>query len=388
MHDPDIPALLQAHGLATPSSHWIETIQQSTTDDVLRALHQPLAPFSLQRLATFLAPAARDRLEDLAQAAHQVTRQRFGQAVGLYAPLYLSNRCVNRCRYCGFHADHAISRVRLSIPEAVAEAKVIAKEGFRDLLLVSGEDPAHVSLPYLCALTQELRQTFASISVEIYPLDDAGYRTLFEAGIDGVTLYQETYAPEMYRACHPSGPKADYDDRLGVLSRAARGGMRQLGMGVLLGLADWRYETLCLGLHADTLMRAHWQSRISFSFPRLRPAPDAVWHPTAPVSDLDFVQMMLALRLCFSDAGLVLSTREPQPFRDKVLPLGITRMSAGSRTNPGGYGGEGGDMQFEIADPRSAREVAAYLQSQGYDPVWKDWDASFTPTSAAAKEVL
>lgn len=380
MRAPDIPALLQAHNLDTPPSPWLDTLERITSKDVLRALRQPSAPFTPQRLATFLAPAARRHLEELAQAAHHLTRQRFGRTISLYAPLYLSNICVNRCRYCGFHVDHDITRVRLSIQEALAEAEVLAQEGFRDILLVSGEDPAHVSLPYLCELANKLRKSFASISVEIYPLDEDGYRTLFEAGIDGVTLYQETYDPTIYQACHPSGPKANYAARLDALSRAARGGMRNLGMGVLLGLADWRHETLCLGVHADALIRAHWQSRLSISFPRLRPAPDAVWHPDAPVGDTDFVQMMLALRLCFPDVGLVLSTREAQDFRDRLLPLGITRMSAGSKTNPGGYGGDGGERQFEIADPRSAREVAAYLRSQGYDPVWKDWDACFTAT--------
>lgn len=383
MQDTSLPALLQRNRLLDPTHPWLERCGNATDGDLTQTLAQPMAPFSLQRLAVLLSPVARGRLEELAQAAHAVTRQRFGRTIGLYAPLYLSNRCSNRCRYCGFHADHDIERVSLSQEEALAEASLLAREGFRDLLLVSGEDPAHVSLPYLCGLARTLRSSFASISVEIYPLDEAGYRTLFEAGIDGVTLYQETYDPETYRLCHPTGPKSDYGNRLDALSRAARGGMRQLGMGVLLGLAPWRQETFCLALHADTLMRTHWQSRISISFPRLRPAPDAAWQPDAPVGDTDLVQMILALRLCFSDAGLVLSTREPALLRDQLLPLGITRMSAGSRTNPGGYGGEGGERQFEIADPRSAQEVAAHLRTRGYDPVWKDGDACFTPDTEA-----
>lgn len=378
-----IRSALEAHGLDRVPADWPASLTRVTEDDVRRALARPMAPFTPERLQVFLSPAADALLEAMARAAQAVTRQRFGNAIGLYAPLYLSNVCINRCVYCGFNAAHAGARRRLTVEEALADARVIAAEGFGDILLVAGEDPEYVTLEYLCEIVRALRDgpkpLFSSVSVEIEPLGEDAYRRLFEAGVDGVTLYQETYDRDTYARYHLSGPKAGYEARLVRQEAAARAGMRRLGIGALLGLQDWRYETLALGVHAHTLMKHFWRSKVSVSFPRMRPAPDVRIDIPHPVSDRQMVQMMLALRLCFADIGLVLSTRESAGFRNHALPLGITQMSAGSRTNPGGYtaSDDAETEQFSVADTRSAREVADYLVAHGYDPVWKDWDAGF-----------
>jgi 2-iminoacetate synthase len=201
---------------------------------------------------------------------------------------------------------------------------------------------------------------------------------LFAAGIEGVTLYQETYDRETYRKYHPAGPKADYDNRLSAPDNMAKAGMREIGIGALLGLADWRLETLALAEHAHYLMKRYWKSRVSFSFPRLRPAKDVDRTQFNLLTDKNLVQMILALRLCFADAGLTISTREPAYLRDHLVTLGITRMSAGSKTNPGGYSQTTGSVeQFEIDDNRTPTQIASTLKSQGLEPVWKDWDTGF-----------
>lgn len=359
-------------------SDWPAELLRVKESDVQRELASPCA-FSRARAVTLLSPAADPYLEVMAQLAARLTRQRFGRVMNLYAPLYLSNVCINRCVYCGFSASHTKApRRRLSVEEAEAEAAVIAQEGFRDLLLVSGEDPEFITLPYLEELVRRLRAHFVSISVEIYPLDTEGYRRLVEAGVDGVTLYQETYDRDVYAKVHPEGLKANYEKRLLAQEAAAKAGMRRLGIGALLGLADWRYETLAVAFHAHSLMQQYWKARVSISFPRLRPAPYVQMTIPSPVTDRDLVRMIVTLRLLFPDVGLVLSTRENAKLRDHLIPLGITQMSAGSRTSPGGYREPAGaSEQFEVADHRSPREVAEVLRAKGLEPVWKDWDPGF-----------
>lgn len=272
-----------------------------------------------------------------------------------------------------------IERTQLTIEQAVADAAVIAGEGFRHLLLVSGEDTKFVSTGYLCELAGKLREQFSSLSIEIYPMSQAEYTQVFNAGIDGVTLYQETYDRDIYADYHIAGPKADYDSRLDAPDRLASAGMRRIGLGVLLGLADWRVETLAMAEHAAYLMKKYWRSQVSFSFPRICPATSVPSEWPHLVSDQNMVQMMLALRLCFADAGIVLSTREAPDFRDNLINLCVTRLSAGSKTSPGGYAGDkNAAEQFEIADDRNPHEVARVIRAHGYEPVWKDWDASFS----------
>lgn len=363
---------------------WTEKIRQVRPNEVLGELSRPAGKYSFQRLLTLISPAAEDFLEEMAQQAARLTIQRFGRTIQLYAPLYVSNVCVNSCRYCGYNHHTIFERTRLSIQEALADAQVIADEGFRHLLLVSGEDRAFVTTAYLAELAARLRRRFSSLSVEIYPMTQEEYQILFEAGIDGVTLYQETYDRAAYAYYHPAGPKRDYDWRLLAPDRFAAAGMRRIGLGVLLGLTDWRLETLALAEHAAYLMKQYWRSQVSFSFPRLRPAQGTPAEWPHLLSDRNLVQMMLALRLCFADAGIVLSTREPAELRNHLVDLCVTSMSAGSKTNPGGYTGHDDTAeQFVVADTRTPAQVAQMIRSKGKDPVWKDWDAAFLQTTVS-----
>lgn len=325
-----------------------------------------------------MAPAAGDYLEQMAQQAHKLTIQRFGRTIQLYAPLYLSNQCCNSCVYCGFNKDSTFDKTRLTIDQVVRDAEVIASEGFRDLLLVSSEDRNWVTIDYLCELAEQLREKFSSLSIEIHQLERDEYKRLYESGIEGVTIYQETYSRDVYERYHLAGPKADYEKRLRAADDICSSGMRNIGLGALLGLNDYRQETLALAEHAAYIMKNYWRTKVSISFPRIRPAnavQDKMFQHI--VTDEQLVQMVLALRLCFADAGLVLSTREPAIIRDNFLNLGITRVSAGSKTNPGGYSSDNATEQFEISDSRSPAEVAEVIQQAGLEPVWKDWDKNF-----------
>ena len=263
--------ILTERGLDNGAELWQEKLSGITGRDVEKALAETAGVYSQNRLIALISPAAENYLEQMAQLAHKLTVRRFGRTIKLYAPLYLSNYCVNGCRYCGFNKDNEFHRTRLSIAQALEDAEVIASEGFTDILLVSSEDRKFISVEYLCNLAAKLRNKFSSISVEIYQMDTAGYAQLFKAGIEGVTLYQETYDRSAYSYYHQSGSKADYDDRLKTPDRIASAGMRQIGLGVLLGLTDWRLETLSLAEHGNYLIKKYWQSQISFSFPRLRP---------------------------------------------------------------------------------------------------------------------
>jgi 2-iminoacetate synthase len=373
---PDIVALLADKGLDGDPARWQIRLEQVSRSDVSKALAQPPGSYSLDKLLALISPAAEDYLEQMARLAHSLTIRRFGRTIRLYAPLYLSNFCENSCLYCGFNKENQPQRIRLTLDEALAEAEVIASEGFRDLLLVSSEDPDFINIDYLRQFAGLLRKMFSSISIEIYQMTAPEYAALFDAGIDGVTLYQETYDRRAYRHFHPAGPKADYDNRLATPDNIALAGMREIGLGVLLGLADWRTETLALAEHAHYLIKRYWKSRVSFSFPRLRPAHevDGLQFDHL-VSDRNLVQMITALRLCFADAGLVLSTRESARLRDHLIRLGITKVSAGSKTSPGGYSGQAhATEQLQIDDDRTPAQVAQMIKAHGAEPVWKDWE--------------
>jgi len=376
---PDVRTILAGKGLDAGAQIWRQRLEQIGREDVEKALATPAGTYSLEKLAALVSPAAGECLEEMAQSAQKLTIQRFGKTIRLYAPLYLSNYCINSCRYCGFNRWTKFDRIRLSVEQAVREADIIAAEGFTDILLVSSEDREFISVDYLVELADKLRDKFSYIAIEVYPMSGAEYVRLFEGGIEGVTLYQETYERQAYAYYHPAGPKSDYDKRLGVPDQIAAAGMREVGLGVLLGLTDWRTETLALAEHAHYLIKRYWQSHISISFPRLRPACEVerAKFKNLP-SDKNFAQMILAIRLCFADAGLVLSTRENAQLRDHFIKLGITKISAGSKTSPGGYSGHGDALkQFEIDDNRSPAQVAAAIKQNGFEPVWKDWDKAF-----------
>jgi 2-iminoacetate synthase len=312
-------------------------------------------------------------IESLAHEAHELTVRRFGKTIKLYAPVYLSNSCINACRYCGFNEKSNIKRTTLSTEEAAKEIDHLISQGHRHILLVCGEDPRAVSVNYLENIAKKIRGRVARLTIETQPFDEVSYKRLADAGVDGVTLYQETYHRPTYEEMHPSGPKSDFNLRLQAMEAAGRAGMRFLGIGALLGLYDWRFEAVSLIRHARELKKKFWQSSIAVSFPRIRDCASSFTMP-CPVSDKDLVKMIILLRLALPDADLVISTREPQSLRDHLIPLGITQMSAGSVTSPGGYTKkENAGEQFHIEDTRPATEFADNVASKGYQPVWKDW---------------
>jgi 2-iminoacetate synthase len=370
----DVKTILAEKGLDGDGNFWQKQMEKITGDDIERELAGAAGIYSFQKLLAFVSPAAEDYIEEMAQLAHRLTIQRFGRTIRLYAPLYLSNVCANSCRYCGFNSRTDFERTRLTVEQAADEADIIAAEGFTDILLVSSEDREFISVDYLVKLAERLKNKFSSISIEIYQMSRDEYARLFDAGIEGVTIYQETYNRKTYAYFHPAGPKSDYDNRLAAPDSIAAAGMRQVGLGALLGLADWRIETLALAEHAHYLMKRYWRSQISFSFPRLRPAykvGDSQFGHL--LSDRNLAQMITSLRLCFADAGLVLSTRERAELRDRMIKLGITKISAGSRTNPGGYSNRTDAVeQFEVNDTRTPAQVTTVIKEQGFEPVWKD----------------
>jgi len=324
-----------------------------------------------------LQPVSDQKLEAMAQQAKQLTLKHFGRTIQLYIPLYLCNECDNQCVYCGFSQKLKEKRRFLSVDEVLAEAEIIYQKGFRHILLVSGEKRDKVSLDYLKEVISKLHNKFESISLEVFPLEEAEYLELFKAGADGLTIYQEVYNREIYKQVHPQGPKADYNFRLATPERAGRAGFYRINIGTLLGLGKWQEEAALLGKHAADLKKKFWQAQISVSFPRLKGSV-AGFKPLNPVADQQLVQLICALRIFQPTLGLVLSTREPARLRDNLISLGITQISAESKTSPGGYAEkEQAEKQFEIADDRSLSEVAEAIRQKGYDPVMKDWDKSY-----------
>ncbi len=364
--------------------------------------------FSLVDFAALISPAAAENLEALGQRAHTMTQQRFGKTIRLFAPLYLSNECVNNCSYCGFSRDNAILRVTLSIEEVLREAAELKSQGFRNVLLVAGEHPKFVSNNYLRDCIAALHADWPSVSLEVGPMETEEYLPLVAAGADGLVVYQETYDRKVYAQMHTAGPKRNFDWRLETPERAYAAGFRRLGIAPLYGLADWRYEALSLAAHADYLLRHCWKAAVTISLPRLRPCAGE-FEPLTHMSDRELAQVICAFRIMFPDVGIVLSTRETPKLRDGLIPLGITMMSAGARTEPGGYTGAGKEKihhtergiikeialgasewapqenrptnatgQFNIGDERPAQEVAELIRKLGYEPVWKDWDPALT----------
>lgn len=317
-------------------------------------------------------------MNDLMQKAHQLTVKRFGRTIQLFAPLYLSNECIDTCVYCGFSRTNSIVRKTLTPEEVLNEAEFLIGQGFQHLLLVSGEHPKKVSVDYLCEIAQHLRPKIASLNIEIAPFLEKDYCRLIQAGVDGVLIYQETYDRDTYQKVHLGGPKKSYEGRLKFVEEACRAGIRTIGLGVLLGLADWRGEIPQLIAHTKQLMKKYWRTEFRISLPRLKPCASGFQAPH-PVSDEELAEIICRLRLALPEAGLVLSTREPPELRDKLLKVGITHMSAGSRTEPGGYlhPNENG-KQFELEDFRTAAEVSDAIRNNGYDPVWKDWQGGLS----------
>jgi 2-iminoacetate synthase len=323
---------------------------------------------------SLLSPAAGNYLEEMAQAAHSMTVRNFGKVILLYAPLYLSNYCVNQCLYCSFNFKNKISRRKLTLEEVEKEAKIIAESGIRHILLLTGDSRRHSSLAYIKDCVRVLTRYFSSIAIEIYALSREEYKELIDAGVDSLTIYQEVYDEETYGQLHIKGPKKDYLFRLDAPERACQAKMRAVNIGALLGLENWRKEAFHVGLHANYLQDNYIDTEISVSVPRIRPHLGA-FQPKNAVNDKSFVQIILALRIFLPRAGITVSTRESSQFRDKLIKLGVTKMSAGSSTEVGGYVARGDSQdQFKISDERSVEEVKMMIYQQGYQPVFKDWD--------------
>ena len=391
---------------ALPLASLLDDSRNATAASIRAALQKDQP--TLADFAQLISPAAGESLEELCRRSQALTRQRFGKVIRLFAPLYLSNECVNNCAYCGFSRDNPILRVTLSVEEVVREARALAAQGFRNILLVAGEHPKFVGNGYMADCVRALHEFVPSLSLEVGPMTAEDYRPLVAAGADGLVVYQETYDRDIYAAMHTAGPKRDFNWRLETPERAYAAGFRRVGIGALHGLADWRREALAVAAHAAFLLRHCWKAQVTISLPRLRPCAGE-FQPLTHMSDRELAQLICALRLFLPDAGLVLSTREPAKLRDGLIPLGVTMISAGSHTEPGGYTGAGKEKihhtergrivelasgaseweatsgratnatgQFEIADERSPEEMSALIRSLGYEPVWKDWDAALT----------
>ncbi|MFP4500807.1 MAG: 2-iminoacetate synthase ThiH [Candidatus Hydrogenedentota bacterium] len=335
---------------------------------------------TLADFAALTSPHARPHLEAMAREAQRLTRWYFGRTISLYAPLYISNLCAADCIYCGFSFRSGIreKRVTLTADEIHRECEHLAAHGFQNILLLTGEAPKKVTPGDLAEAVAIAREYFHGVSVEVYSLDAADYARLVDRGLEGVTLYMETYDRPTYAQVHLAGQKADYAYRLDAIERAGHAGVRKLNIGVLLGLTDWRVDAFWMALHGKHVQKTCWQSALGMSFPRLLHTPER-FQVAKAVSDVDLVQLMLAMRLLLPEAGFNLSTREPPRLRDRLIPLGITHMSAGSSTRPGGYGTRGAEVlaQFELEDHRPPAEVVEAIRRAGYAPVWKDFDHAF-----------
>ncbi|QXU41504.1 2-iminoacetate synthase ThiH [Pedobacter sp. D749] len=366
------------------SYNWDDTkasIYDKTAADVERALNNTQR--NLEDFKALISPAALPYLEDMAQISQRLTLDRFGRVVQMYIPLYLSNECNNICTYCGFSYDNKVRRRTLNPMEIMQEVAVIKGMGYDHVLLVTGEASQTVHTDYFKKVLDLISPHFSHISMEVQPLDVADYETLIPHGLNTVLVYQETYHQDDYRKHHPKGKKSNFLYRLETPDRLGQAGIHKMGLGVLIGLEDWRTDSFFTALHLSYLEKQYWQSKFSISFPRLRPFSGGL-EPKVVMNDRELVQLICAYRLFNSEVELSISTRETQAFRNQVIKLGITAISAGSKTNPGGYEVEPQSLeQFEISDERSAQEIATMIRKQGYEPVWKDWDRSLISKSCS-----
>ncbi len=369
-------------GMKTFSDRWRQLewddirlrINSKTAADVERAL----AAKQLTRddMMALLSPAAANYLEPLAQCAQRLTRQRFGNTVSFYVPLYLSNLCANDCTYCGFSMSNRIKRKTLDAAEIARECAAIRNLGFEHLLLVTGEHQGKVGMDYFRQHLPAIRSQFASLHMEVQPLATEEYAELKTLGLDGVMVYQETYHESMYAQHHLKGKKQDFFWRLDTPDRLGAAGIDKIGLGALIGLSDsWRVDCFIVAEHLLWLQQRYWRSRYSVSFPRLRPCAGGI-EPASLMDERQLVQTICAFRLLAPEVELSLSTRESPWFRDRVIPLAINNVSAFSKTQPGGYADDHPELeQFAPHDDRRPEEVASALAARGLQPVWKDWDS-------------
>jgi 2-iminoacetate synthase len=356
--------------------NWNETkqsIYDKTKADVEHALNKT-AKRDLEDFKALISPIAASYLEPMAELSQRLTQKRFGKTIQMYVPLYLSNACQNICTYCGFSFDNKIKRKTLTDSEILKEVEAIKALGYNHVLLVTGEANQTVGVPYLKNAIKLIRPYFSLISIEVQPLDQHEYEELIDEGLNTVLVYQETYHKEDYKLHHPKGKKSNFNYRLETPDRLGNSSIHKIGLGTLIGLEDWRTDSFFTALHLTYLEKKYWRTKYSISFPRLRPAQGII-EPKVVMNDKELVQLICAYRIFNEEIELSISTRENENFRNNIIKLGITSMSAGSKTNPGGYAVEKESLeQFEISDERSPQEIMQVIKENGYEAVWKDWD--------------
>lgn len=380
------PDAIFGHGFADiiDTYDWDDTValvEGATPADVERVLlkarinKKALTP---EEFAVLISPAADERLEEMAALSRHFTGERFGKTISMYIPMYVGNACTNKCVYCGFNHDNPFERTILTMDQVEAECKAIKKLGpFENLLIVSGEYPSLCGVDYIEKVLHTCRPYFHNLTIEVQPMRAADYERLTHAGLNGVVCFQETYHREAYKMYHPKGMKSHYDWRLNGYDRMGEAGVHKIGLGALLGLEDWRGDAVMMARHLRYLQKRYWRSRYSVNFPRMRPS-ESGFQPKSIISDRELAKLTFAFRIFDHDVDISYSTREAPEYRNNMVRLGVTSMSAGSKTDPGGYASAPDSLeQFEVSDERAPMEVVADIREQGYDPVWKDWDSIF-----------
>lgn len=356
---------------------WDETkssIYGKSTLDVEGALRKPKR--DLEDFKALISPAAAPYLEQMAALSQQLTQERFGKTIQMYIPMYLSNECQNICTYCGFSLDVKIDRKTLTDEEILAEVKIIKSMGYDHILIVTGEANKTVGVEYFLNAIELIKPYFSNIAMEVQPLDQEDYEKLIAAGLNTVLVYQETYHKDDYKIHHPKGKKSNFDYRVDTHDRLGKAGIHKMGLGVLFGLEDWRTDTFYCASHLDYLERTYWKTKYSISFPRLRPCAGGI-NLKSVMTDRELVQLICAYRIFNQEVELSMSTRESESFRNNIIKLGVTSISADSKTDPGGYANPEVNLeQFEIDDKRSTDSFIEVIKKQGYEPVFKDWDLS------------
>jgi 2-iminoacetate synthase len=352
-------------------------ISQKTYNDVEAALNKTKQP-NVEDFMALISPAAQPYLEQMAALSQKYTQQQFGKTIRFYLPLYLANSCVNHCVYCGFNQNNNIKRIILTDEQILREVHAIKSTGdFQHILLVTGENPRQVGVDYIENAIRLVKPYFSSISIEVQPLREMEYRRLITAGLNAVYCYQETYNKQNYGAYHPKGIKSDFDRRLDAFEQMGKAGVHKIGLGILIGLEDWRPDVTMIAYHLRYMQKVYWRTKYSISFPRIRPHAGEAFQPNVIMSDKELAQLIFAFRIFDHDIELALSTREDRLFRDNMATLGITTLSAGSKTDPGGYAVYQKELQqFSVNDNRTPNEIVQENKKHGYEVIWKDWDMS------------
>ena len=385
MNSDPTPDAIFGHGFADiiDKFDWEETVcnsENASPSDVRFVLDKAKAGkrISPEELGVLISPAAFPFLEEMAMISHAITSDRFGKTISLYIPMYVGNACTNKCVYCGFNHDNPFTRVVLTLDQIKRECEAIKELGpFENLLIVAGEYPSLNGVDYLEKVLHTCRPFFHNLSIEVQPLKSKDYERLTHAGLNGVVCFQETYNRKAYPKYHPHGMKSHFAWRLNGYDRMGEAGVHKIGMGALLGLENWRGEAIMLARHLIYLRRKYWRSRFSVNFPRLRPS-ESGFKPNFIVTDKDLALLTCAFRIFDHDVDISFSTRENPGFRDNMMNLGVTSMSAGSKTDPGGYAVYPESLeQFEVSDSRTPSEVVESISLHGFHPIWKDWDAIF-----------